>query len=170
MSGKFWGIKVKKQDIDNGYFPAWRSVCEPLTWTCDASHFSGSMIGAWAILAPSGRLVTGIERRSAGAPEFRGLIEAIRLVPEGTVGATVETDQLSIASIMDGGDNTHAVRLSHTAPLWTEMLELLATRDVTLRWVRGHGRRSNPRMAVVDEASRKAARMTQEGEPWTWNH
>lgn len=161
MSGKFWSVKVRQKDVENGYFPAWRSVCEPLTWTCDASHFAVSMIGAWAVLAPSGRLVTGIEQSSIGAPEFRGLIEAIKLVPEGTVGATVETDQLSIAAIMDGGDITHAVRLSHTAPLWREMLDLLDTRDITIRWVHGHGRRSNPRMAVVDEASRKAARMAQ---------
>lgn len=100
----------------------------------------------------------GIEHNCSSAPEMRGVIEAVRLVPEGTSGV-VETDQLSVASILHGGDLTHAVRLSHTAPLWLELLGLLETRDVTLSWIRGHGRESNPRLAVVDEASRKAARM-----------
>lgn len=157
MAGKFFGVKVRHVDVANGYFPAWRSVCEPGVWTCDASHFSYSERGAWAVLCPSGRLVTGVVERASSAPEFEGIIEAVRLVPEGAV-ATVETDQLSIQAILHGGDLTHAVRLSQTAPLWTELLELLESRDVTLSWVRGHGRRSNPRMAVVDDASRKAAR------------
>ena len=158
MSGKFWGTKVHLKHVHDGYYPAWRSLCEPNVWTCDASHFQYSSMGAWAVLCPSGRLVTGTEPNAAGAPEFRGVIEAVRLVPPGTVSATVETDQLSTAALLIGGDHTHAVRLSQTAPMWAELLELLQERDVTLKWVRGHGRNSNPRMSVVDEASRKAAR------------
>lgn len=146
------------RNVHEGYYPAWRSVCEPNVWTCDASHFQFSAVGAWAVLCPSGRLVTGTESDAAGAPEFRGIIEAIRLIPPGTVGAVVETDQLSTAALLIGGDLTHAVRLSQTAPIWLELLGLLEDRDVTLKWVRGHGRESNPRMSIVDEASRKAAR------------
>ena len=157
MPGKFWAVKVRHEDVERGYFPAWRSVCEPGVWSCDASHFAHSGRGAWAVLCPSGRLVTGVEDNCTGAPEMRGIVEAVRLVPEGTTG-TVETDQLSVASILHGGDLTHAVRLSQTMPLWVELLGLLSTRDVTLRWVKGHGRRSNARLAVVDDASRKAAR------------
>lgn len=100
--------------------------------------------------------MSGYEYDTLGAPEMRGVIEAVRLVPEGTSG-TVETDQLSVHSILFEG-TAHAVRLSQTAPHWAELLELLKTRDVTLKWVTGHGRQSNARMSVVDEASRKAAR------------
>lgn len=157
-SGKFWGTKVHMRDILAGYYPQWRAVCEPNVWTCDASHFQFSAMGAWAVLCPSGRLVTGTEPHSAGAPEFRGVIEAVRLVPPGTIGATVETDQLSTAALLIGGDHTHAVRLSQTSTMWMELIELLNDRDVTLKWIRGHGRQSNARMSVVDEASRKMAR------------
>lgn len=149
---------VTSAHVEAGFYPKWRSVCEPGIWTCDASHFQYSGVGAWAVLCPSGRLVTGAEEGSAGAPEMRGIIEAVRLIPEGMT-ATVETDQLSASALLHGGDLTHAVRLSQTAPLWVELLGLLATRDVTLKWVKGHGQASNPRMSVVDEASRRKARL-----------
>ena len=164
VPGKFWSVKVRHQDVEQGYYPQWRAVCEPGVWSCDASHFAHSARGAWAVLCPSGRLVTGVEENCTGAPEMRGVVEAVRLVPEHAVGAVVETDQLSVAAILHGGDRTHAVRLSQTMPLWVELLELLETRDVTLKWVKGHGRKSNARLAVVDDASRKAARG-----PVQWN-
>ena len=161
LSGKFWRTKVLREHLQRGYYPGWKGICEPSVWSVDASHFTGSGVGAWAILCPTGRLVYGTQRDLNGAPEFRGIIEAVRMCPA-TGPSVVETDQLAAASILHNGDTVHATKLADTAPHWRELLDLLETRDVTIRWVRGHGRRSNPRMAVVDEASRKAARMLEE--------
>lgn len=160
MSGKFWRTKVHRSDIQNGYYPDWKRICKPGVWTVDASGFSHMGAGAWAVLAPSGRLLTGTESSPTGAaPEFRGIIEAVRLIPTNFKGAVVETDQLSVSSILHNGNTEHALKLADTTVMWRELLDLFQERDVTIRWVRGHGKRSNARMAVVDEASRKAARM-----------
>ena len=157
MSAKFWATHVKTKHLLAGYYPEWRAHCEPGTWTCDASHFAIPNCGGWAVLCPTGRLVWGYETDASGAPEMRGIIEAVRLMPEG-VPVTLETDQLSTTALLQTNDRINAVRLSQTAPMWAELLDLLTTRDVTLKWVKGHGRQSNSRMAIVDEASRRAAR------------
>jgi ribonuclease HI len=158
MSGKFWRVKVTPQDLEKGFYSGWRTICDPGVWTVDASGFSQTdKTGAWAVLAPTGRLVTGLSDVSNGAaPEFLGIVEAIKMIPPGGTGI-VETDQLSISALVQDSERLGKL-VDGTNPLWRELVDLLSVRDVTITWVRGHGRRSNARMAVVDEASRKAAR------------
>lgn len=165
MGGNYHGVKVTNDDLRNGFFPAWRSVCLPDTWVTDASHFMTSNTGAYATLHPDGRLTYEVFHECFAAPEFQGVIHAVSCCPKDRP-STVITDQLSIASIMHGGFS-HAIRLSHTVPLWKQLIELLEERDVTLKWVRGHGMESSAAMQVVDIASRKAARLHFHDSPLT---
>lgn len=156
--GSPFGVRVTRLDLVRGYYEPWRSVCEPNHWYVDASYFATPNVGAFSILSPTGRLVTVPFYDRTGAPEHEGIVEACRMIKPGRP-TVLWTDQLSHSAIWMNPDRTHAVRLSRAQTLWAELFEAASGKDIDLRWVRGHGRHSNAGMAVVDQASRKGARL-----------
>jgi len=87
------------------------------------------------VIDPDGRIteLSGGEAKSTNnRMEFRAIAHAVASIPEGARG-TIYSDSLLAVNVLTGKWKGKKMK-----PLAREIHRLLADRDITFRWVRGH--------------------------------